>query len=675
MYYVAFFILMLTMLLSLGSTCWIVQKLWVQSTSHSTMVGQLICSTVISKIFIRRIEYINTFIIICLYVVSTFLFYALFTYDFSLQYVASYTDKFLPLFYRITAFWAGQAGSMLFWALVTSSVGWIFQHTSSYKNLSIETKYWFWLFYFSILTFFGFVLITWNNPFIMLNIQPIDGNGLNPLLQNPGMIFHPPLLFLGYGCFSVPSCLALAQTMSKEKKLETNWITITRPFILSAWGFLTAGIILGGWWAYMELGWGGYWAWDPVENASLIPWLISTAALHTIIIQQRRNTLNSVNVFLISLTTITAFFATYIVRSGVIQSVHAFGAGGIGLSLLIFILLFTIITLRISWIARISKENTLAHIASQEGFLIFTSWLFITLAILITLATLWPVLTSYWNQTILKNATTNVIPPMGQEHGGAIGLTSDFYNQTCLPLFTIIVTLLSLCPWLGWTTGIRNIRNFIFVVSTLCLSAVIMYILGYRMPIAILGVSSACAVIMSTMLLLIEKHTRRNISTLTAFGIHFGVALITMGIAFSGPYKIDKEPTLTEGGSVTVGNFDVTLIKINEGQQPDYTYIEGLLEVRKNGTLLGIIAPQRRMYKKWGQMQFAEADTLPSMGNEFYASLLAVDHQNNALFRLSSTPLVNWIWVGGALMSILPFLSITLYQRKKANAPSTVKCQ
>ena len=312
---------------------------------------------------------------------SALLLHALYWHDFSLQYVASYTDLILPVFYRLTAFWAGQPGSMLFWALAVSLSGSIFACTRACRNLSPATKLWYWTFFYVIMAFFTLILTNWSNPFLMQTPAPADGNGLNPLLQNPGMIFHPPLLFLGYGGFTVPACLALAQALSRRGRCEGPWFRLTRPFIILAWLFLTAGIVLGAWWAYMELGWGGYWAWDPVENASLIPWLIGTAALHTLIVEERRGKLGRVNVALMALTTVSAFFATYLVRSGVIDSVHAFGDGSVGTPLTVFVLAGLAVTF---WVACTAPREgkPLAGLDSREGFLTLVAWVLLALSLI-----------------------------------------------------------------------------------------------------------------------------------------------------------------------------------------------------------------------------------------------------------------------------------------------------
>ena len=427
------------------------------------------------------------------------------------------------------------------------------------------------------------------------------------------------------------------------------------PFARAAWAMLTAGIVLGGWWAYMELGWGGYWAWDPVENASLIPWLIATAALHTMLIQTRRNKLHGVNVFLMALTTISAFFATYLVRSGVVQSVHAFGSGGVGVPLLLFILISVALSFWIALLARRSDTGELAGIESREGFLILTSWLLLALSLIILIATMWPVFSAFWKETVMGLARDVVLDEAGHDHGGAVGLTADFYNRVCMPLFAAMVAILSICPWLGWNGGVRNMRKLLLVVCPLDQHHLPRAGWGFQLlPVAVLGASASVAALVSMSLKLFERPVYSHAPSFAAYGIHIGVALIALGIAFSGPYKIESEPTMAMGETVKVGQFEVTFKNLYEGEGAGYIFLEGELEVRKDGKLIGIAAPQRRVYAKWGQMQFAEAAVIPSLGNEFYATLMAVDQQNRAVFRLSSNPLVNWLWIGGILMCSRP---------------------
>ncbi len=622
---IAYIILMLAFLCSIMAICSIVMRLWQQEYEN-----------------VKICEYANIVQTGALTCASIILLIALVNYDFSIVYVASYTDSLLPLFYRLTAFWAGQPGSLLFWTWSMVIAGFIFQFLKAYKNLPTRSQLWYWLFYFSVIAFFILLMLNWSNPFMTYKNPVADGNGLNPLLQNPGMIFHPPLLFWGYGGFLIPSCLALAQAMSNEH--EYDFAIVTRPFIMLAWLFLTAGIVLGAWWSYMELGWGGYWAWDPVENASLIPWLVSTAALHTCVIQHFRNKLYRTNIFLMALTTVSAIFATYLVRSGVVQSLHAFGDGGVGTPLLAFVLITTALSIVCSMNCKNEKATSLDGIETKEGFLVLTAWLFIALSVIILIATLYPVIYGFF-------------AGFGGGSAQVQGLTAAFYNRVCLPLFALIVAVLALCPWLGFSGKIRDMHKFLAVIAVFIGSCAILWFMGYRIPVAVLGMGAGVAACLSAGLVLFDKTSWSNRPKLAAYGVHLGVALIALGISFSGPYKLEKETILAPGQSVQVGAFHVTLNKLSQGNEKNYEYLMAELAV-KSGDKVVMSYPQRRIYAKWDNRAFAESDVIPSLANEFYATLLAMDEKGRATLRVSSNPLVNWMWIGGVLMCLFPLIAL-----------------
>lgn len=572
-----------------------------------------------------------------LFLASACLLHALYWLDFSVEYVASYTDRILPLFYRLTAFWAGQPGSMLFWALSVGLSGSLFAMTKACKKLSPSTKLWYWTFFYIIMAFFALVLTSWSNPFQMITPAPHDGNGLNPLLQNPGMIFHPPLLFLGYGGFTVPSCLAIAQVFSGRDG-EERWFRLTRPFLVLAWLFLTSGIILGAWWAYMELGWGGYWAWDPVENASLIPWLIATAMLHTLVVQERRGKLGRVNVALIALTTVSAFFATYLVRSGVVDSVHAFGDGSVGTPLTIFVIAGIIISFWAAFVGKIEGE-ALANINSREGFLTLVAWILLAVACIILLATMWPVISKIWSAT-------------------PRGLDATFYNRVCLPLGTALLIMLSCCPWLSWDGGIRDQKRFYALLLVFIISGVAIFALGYKQIVALLAASSAITIFIGLIMQVFDKANMAYPQARSAFGAHIGLAFVALGIAFSGPYAQEKDLLLAQDQKDELAGYTAKLLEIENGEASGYAYLRARLEISKDGKVLGEIAPERRIYEKFGTMQFSEVDTIPSLGNEIYASLLGMDDEKHVLVQLSIKPLVNWFWIGGTFMCLLPLFGL-----------------
>jgi len=635
MYFFAFFLLLLSLLCALGGAGFGLVQIWQGKDSS-----------------VRIMEGAQIALTSALTLSSAILLHALYWNDFSLVYVASYTDKMLPLFYRLTAFWAGQAGSLLFWAWSVAICGALFLFTPAYKNLTNLTKQGFWVFFLLIMAFFCVLMTSWSNPFLMQTPVPLDGNGLNPLLQNPGMIFHPPLLFLGYGGFVIPGCLAMAQCLSKNREHEASWIEVARPFTLLAWLFLTAGIILGAWWAYMELGWGGYWAWDPVENASLIPWLVGTAAIHTMIIEDRRGKLRRVNVFLMASTTISAFFATYLVRSGVINSVHAFGDGGVGMPLLIFIVASTFLAF---WVAVIGDKSgkPLSGIESKEGFLVMAAWVLIVLSLIIWVATLWPIISKLWSPEI-----------PGVSGGIAQGLEAGFYNRVCLPLASLLLVIMAICPWLGWNGGFRDKSKIASVGLAFVGSAIILWFMGYRQPTALISIAASASIVLSFVFLMLDSRVRAQLNSVAAYGVHLGVALLAIGIAFSGSYKQEEDLLLAKGEQGKVGQYVVTLIDIATGVNPDFEYIEARLEIREGNKIVGLLAPQRRMYNNFGEQRFSEVDTVPSLGNELYAVLLGFDAEKRVTVNVSVNPLVNWMWIGGTLMCLFPLLG--LRRRKKA---------
>jgi cytochrome c-type biogenesis protein CcmF len=597
---------------------------------------------------LRVIERAHLVISAALLLASAMLLHALYWHDFSVQYVANYTDRILHVFYRLTAFWAGQPGSMLFWALAVALSGSTFFCTRAYRSLSTGTRLWYWSFFYTIMAFFAMILTSWSNPFVLQSPVPMDGNGLNPLLQNPGMIFHPPLLFMGYGGFAVPSCLALAQMLSGRTNGEEAWFRLARPFIMLAWIFLTAGIVLGAWWAYMELGWGGYWAWDPVENASLIPWLVATAALHTIVIENRRKKLARVNVAMMALTTVTTFFATYLVRSGIIDSVHAFGDGNVGNPLIIFILASLAVSLWVPMTAA-RQGKAMEGLDSREGFLLVVAWIFLALAAIILVATMWPVISKLWS-------------------AAPRGLDARFYNKVCLPLGVLLTAMMVICPWLAWKGGIQGKKRFAAVALAFVGTAALVWSMGYRQPLALVATAAAIAILLGNVLLLVDGATRRQPAILGALGTHAGLALMALGIAFSGPYKEESDMSLLQGESDKVGSYTATLLELAEGRRPGYDYIAARLQISQNGKVLGIVAPERRLYDKFGNMQFSEVDVIPSLGNEIYASLLGLDTSRHVVVKVSVEPLVNWLWIGGTIMCLAPLIGL---RRRKTPALQT----
>ncbi|WP_462324125.1 heme lyase CcmF/NrfE family subunit [Desulfoplanes sp.] len=572
---------------------------------------------------------------------SWILILALVQRDFSFLYVQEYTDTFLPTFYAVTAFWAGQDGSFLFWALMLAVLGTIMIFTPGYRLMDRRTKLWFWLFFFLVQGFFLLLLTSVSNPFVQLVNPPAQGNGMNPLLQNPGMIFHPPLLFIGYAGFTLPCCIAFAFCVTGHPFV---WLERCRNWLVTAWIFLTAGIILGAWWSYMELGWGGYWAWDPVENASLIPWFAATALLHTALIGRTRKGLLKTNIFLASLTLLLCFYGTFIVRSGFIQSLHAFGSGGIGFPLISFMVLALVVTLAVIHACRCQPSRELDGMFSKPGILLIVVWLLLTIGGIVFLGVNWPLISGIWSEN-------------------TVGLGADFYNRVCLPPLALVVLLLGFCPWLAWKSGFKSRMGGYLTLGALILAGGALHMLGLVKPLALLAGSSAVAVLVSiTALFFSNRSLTRRLWAWGAYGVHAGVALVALGIAFSGPYQISQEGILQKGGTLLVGEYEILYKDFRVIPDPAMTAYEARLMVAKQGRPLGILTPQKRMYANFEQ-SFAEVSIIPSLGDEIYATLLGFDQDENISLKISINPLVNWLWIGGTLMCLMAFFCLRRQRR------------
>lgn len=590
--------------------------------------------------------------------------------DFSLVYVAGHSELALPFFYRLTGFWAGQEGSLLFWAWSVSLGGLLFGRSRVRRRLSPATDRWFWSFFLLILAFFLLLLGAWSNPFLAYAAPPADGAGMNPMLQHPGMIFHPPLLFLGYGGFTVPACLGLAQMVAGEGQGairsmrrtsegtgEVHWAAASRPFILAAWLFLSAGIILGGWWSYMEFGWGGYWAWDPVENASLVPWLVATAYLHTAVIENSRSKLGRVNVLLMALTMISALFATYIVRGNVVKSIHAFGDSAAGVPLLLFVLFLTAVSLWIT-IRGTRRGEALAGPFSREGLLLLVAWVMLTLAVVVLTATLWPVVSRLWSDA-----------PQG--------FKPEFYNTSCLPFFVLLAAMLVFCPWLSWKGGIKDTGMMPVLLLLLLGTGFALFLLDIDRPVALAGAATAISIPASLVLLFGRNPSLRKLPrAVAAHGVHLGFALMVLGVSFSGPYKVEETLRLKSGQAYRLGEYVITLRGVTGGNslehgvgslrreadgravmEPSYIWEEAELAVTRNGRDAGTLRPQIRIYAAMPGRPFTEAHTVFSLGTQLYASLMGLDRERVEV-RVSLNPLVNWIWIGGFALCLFPFLGM-----------------
>ncbi len=588
---------------------------------------------------------------------ATSLAYLFATDAFQVEYVASYSDRALPIFYKITAFWAGQKGSLLFWAWMLSLFAAMVGYNTRNELESRTTPY-IYLVMSGTMVFFLLLLATISNPFDLMPYLPKDGQGLNPMLQNPGMIFHPPTLFLGYVGFTVPFAYALAAMITG--KLDESWLKKTRAWNVLSWIFLTIGIILGGQWAYVELGWGGYWAWDPVENASFIPWLVATAFIHTAIIQERRNIMKVWNMVLIILTFVLSLFGTYLVRSGVLQSVHDFGTTGLGGYFLLFMAGVSMVSvgLVIATYKKLRTDHSLESYLSRESTFLFNNVILLALAFATLLGTLFP---------LLSEAVT----------GNKITVSQPFFNRVNTPLFLVLLLITGLCPLVGWRkASASNLkRNFLFPMLAAVAGTLILLVAGIRQVYPLLAVSLSFFVggtilqefwtgTRAWMRLhgeppweafpkLLWKMRRRY----GGFIAHLGVVLMVIGITGSSAYQQENQQTLKRGQSMSVGGYTLrydNMRKFNDRNREVYT---ATMSVFKDDRYIGNINPERRFYINADQPT-TEVSLMSSFWEDLYITMPVIAKGGEVTINATINPLIGWVWSGSVIMILGGFLAI-----------------
>lgn len=625
---IGFYSLLAGMVLSVLACAWIARMLWQGRTEG-----------------IRYIARIQGILLGLLLVPCLILSIALLRHDFSFMLVADYTDTLLPWTYSLTAFWAGQEGSFLFWTLIIALFGFLWATSRTGRALPENNKCSFWLIYTLVQAFFLLIATTVSNPLVQLSPPPSEGNGLNPLLQHPGMIFHPPLLFIGYAGLTVPAAAGLGTVLARDDA----WLDRVRNWTLVAWIFLTAGIVLGAWWSYMELGWGGYWAWDPVENASLIPWLASSAFVHTAIVGRKGRALGRTNVALAGLSLVFCLLATFVTRSGMLESLHAFGAQGVGWPLIWamgFGALFLIIG---SLGTRTDLKRHVPSLASQQGGIVLLTWLLLILAAVIGLGTLWPLVSRIWSAE-------------------SIGVGADFYNRVCLPFFALAIIGLPLCPWLGWTTWKRDTKVLVAVLGGTIFLALLIWAGGIRDFLPLVTSAFALAAVISLLgICVFRSRIRKSRSKWGIMGIHVGLGVLALGIAVSGPYKQEKDAVLAPGEELRLGEYTFTYTSLDTDRTQRMESYKASLDVEKKGQSLGRLVPERRFYRNFSQ-PFAEASVRPGLGDELYATLLGFDQDQQVRVQIRINPGVNWIWIGGTIMCLAGLLAVKGKKHFKASA-------
>jgi cytochrome c-type biogenesis protein CcmF len=600
---------------------------------------------------------------------------ALLTHDFSLKYVASNTSANMPKVYVFAAFWGGQAGSMLFWALILSVYSAIAIRFVPVKARDLVP--WACGTLAVILVFFIATVCFKANPYDRLSFVPADGRGMNPQLQNPGMAIHPPNLYLGYVATSIPFAFAIAALVTR--RLDAEWLGIVRRWSLLSWFFLTIGITLGMWWAYVELGWSGYWAWDPVENASLLPWLTGTAFLHSIMIQEKRGMLRKWNVVLVVTTFLLAIFGTFITRSGIIESVHSFAQSPVGSWFATFFLTATATTIYFvaTRLRDLEARAELESMVSREAAFLYNNVVLVGIAFSVLWGTLFPIL-SEW----VRGSKITVGPP--------------FFNTVNIPLGLLLLGLTGVGPLIAWrkasTSNLK--RQFAVPTATGLIVGVVLFALGMRDGYALVAYTLA-GFVAATIVQEFQKgiSARRNIhgesipvAVVRLIGrnrrryggyiVHAGI--VVLFAAFAGlAFKKDHDVQMKAGeAKELVDPLGHRWRFVSQGVSTSETlnrFVTAVgLEVFRDGVPQGILTSEKRQYfdsNKQPQFQpSTEVGIRPSAKMDLYVVLAGV-RDETAELRISFNPLVVWVWIGGMIMAI-GGLIVMWPQAERRRAPS-----
>jgi cytochrome c-type biogenesis protein CcmF len=593
-------------------------------------------------------------------VAAASLIYGLVSTDFSIKYVAFNTTRATPVYYRVTGLWGALEGSLLLWEWVliifSGITAWI------YLDRHHETMPWVLMIFSIVSAFFLGVIGFLSNPFEIVSPIPLDGRGLNPLLEDANMMSHPPLLYTGFVGLTVPYAFAMAALI--VGKVDEAWITTTRRWTIIAWFFLTAGNLVGAWWSYHVLGWGGYWAWDPVENAAFMPWLPATAFLHSVQVQERRRMLKVWNLSLIIVAFSLTIFGTFLTRSGIISSIHAFSSGPVGgffLGFLAFVLLgsFGLLAYR----ADLLKEQPeLDSMVSRESAFLLNNIVLVSALFTIFLGTIFP---------LLSEAVAGVQVSVG----------APYFNSVTVPLFLFLVFLMGVGPIIAWRRASwDNLkRNFLCPAIAALLLGLGLFAWKIRDFLPILGFTLmafvAFTIIYDTALALRARKriagegilrglvtlTRRNQRRYGGFIVHLGVVLIMMGIAGSMSYSLEKEATLALKQNLQIGNYRIQFEGLKGSQQPTHFRVEGAFRVVHNGNDEGIMSPALKFFPTQ-QSPVGRAVHQSSLGEDIYLILSGFSEldRNQATLKVLVRPRVIWMWIGGfviafgTLICILP---------------------
>jgi cytochrome c-type biogenesis protein CcmF len=570
------------------------------------------------------------------------------THDFGLRYVVEHSSRAMPWYYTTAAFYGGQEGSLLYWTMmlaIFSSIAVLTHRRAPTALMPYVVAV--------LMTIDGFFLVVLNfvsTPFDRLPFPPDDGNGLNPILQDPGMLVHPPMLLMGYMSFSVPFAFAVAAMLTG--RLNSEWLRAIRRWTLAAWSIQTTGLLLGAWWAYHVLGWGGYWGWDPVENSALLPWLTATAFLHSTMVQERRGSLKVWNLGLILATFALSIFGTFEVRSGIINSVHSFAYSAIGPYFLGFLAVVVLgsIALFVYRLPRLKSEQEFDSFVSREGSFLVNNLLLTGVAF----ATFWGTIFPIISETV---------------RGQTMTVGKSFYERANGPLFLVLILAMGVGPLLAWRRASwRSIwRNFRWPALISALSAIVLPLAGVSNLTATIGFS-ICAFAAATivyevwrgvrvrhghgeaypqaLLMLLSRHRQRY----GGYLVHLGLVVLAIGVIGSQFFQLEKDIHLERGQSANVAGYTLTYQGISDSVQSSVETVKTHFVVSQNGRHLDDVYPGERVFPGF-ENQPTSIVSITTYGlRDVYVFLSGYEGTASASVRVFINPLVPLVWFGGVLM-------------------------
>lgn len=579
--------------------------------------------------------------------------HAFIVHDFSVLYVSQHSNLLQPLIYRISGVWGSHEGSLLLWTLILSL--WTAAVAVYSRSLpSVLTARVISVMGMISVGFFLFMIIT-SNPFERIFPAPADGKSLNPLLQDPGLAIHPPMLYMGYVGFSVAFAFAVAALLGG--RLDATWARWSRPWTTIAWSFLTIGIALGSWWAYNELGWGGWWFWDPVENASFMPWLVGTALIHSLATTEKRGVFKSWTVLLAILAFSLSLLGTFIVRSGVLVSVHAFATDPArGVFILIFLCVVVGGSLALyAWRSDTVSSNGRFEWLSRETALLMNNVIFITAAVAVFVGTLYPLL----------------VDALGM---GKISVGRPYFDAMFALISVPLLLLLGIGPSIRWKndTAQRALvkLKYVFVFSLVAGIFLPLVFDGVLHITAGLGFAAALWIGITTVLSYVER-VRHSSSVPLAFAgmimAHLGMAFFVAGVTAVMTYSIEKDVRMEPGSVYEMSGYTLRFNGVKQVQGPNYVAQEAEIEVMVNGELSSVLKPQKRVYVGQANNAMTEASIDINFIRDVYAAMGEPLGNGAWSLRLYYKPLIRWIWLGTLLMTFGGVLAVAdkRYRRKK----------